>query len=272
MTQTRRDTGMVRRVHVSSMPWWIYGANVRLDAAANTVVNEAYASGQGTATLPDGSVADLHAFSLTRTTLFEHRDPGGGWSPYDAQCTAAIAAAMGNYPNGGAVNLPGGIPFEVRWGTQATSAKMPTPPPEGIIQVNPKNQNTRVVRRAGGGATFAVPFSKAPDFIAGAAKSTTTANANPQREGHALCGSQPVCRRGGRSDDSARTRRKILISTQATHLAPESSATATTASARPTATRSCGSAWKRCSRKGRIARPASSVLVAMPKRSRSSKR
>ena len=191
MQQTRRETGVVRRVHVSSMPWWIYGANVRLDAAANTVVNEAYASGQGTATLPDGSVADLHGFSLTRTTGFEHRDPGGGWTPYDAQCTAAIAAAMGNCPAGGAVNLPGGIPFEVRWGTQATSAKMPTPPPEGMIQVNTANQNTRVVRRAAGGS---VPFSKAPDFIAGAPKSTTTANANPQREGHALCGNQPVCR------------------------------------------------------------------------------
>ena len=56
----------------------------------------------------------------------------------------------------------------------------------GMIQVNPKNQNTRVVRCAGGGAAFAVPFSKAPDFIAGAAKSTTTANANPQREGYAF--------------------------------------------------------------------------------------
>ena len=60
MTQTRRETGVVRRVHVSSMPWWIYGANVRLDAAANAAVNEAYARGEGTATLPDGSVADLH--------------------------------------------------------------------------------------------------------------------------------------------------------------------------------------------------------------------
>ena len=35
------------------------GEGVRLDAAANTVVNEAYASGQGTATLPDGSIANL---------------------------------------------------------------------------------------------------------------------------------------------------------------------------------------------------------------------
>ena len=61
---------------------------------------------------------------------------------------------------------------------------MPTPPPEGMIQVNPNNENTRVVRKEG----VAVPFSKAPDFIAGAPKSTTTANANPQREGYALCG------------------------------------------------------------------------------------
>ena len=59
MTQTRRETGVVRRVHVSSMPWWIYGANVRLDAEANAVVNEAYARGQGTATLPDGSPTSM---------------------------------------------------------------------------------------------------------------------------------------------------------------------------------------------------------------------
>ena len=32
----------------------------------------------------------------------------------------------------------------------------------------------------------AVQLSKAPDFIAGAAKSTTTENANPQREGYAF--------------------------------------------------------------------------------------
>ena len=49
----------------------------------------------------------------------------------------------------------------------------------GMIQVNPKNQNTRVVRKEG----VAVQLSKAPDFIAGAAKSTTSENANPKREG-----------------------------------------------------------------------------------------
>ena len=44
--------------------------------------------------------------------------------------------------------LPG-IPFEVRWGDEAVSAKLPHPPPEGIIQVNVRSQNTRVVRRDG---------------------------------------------------------------------------------------------------------------------------
>ena len=48
----------------------------------------------------------------------------------------------------GKVALPG-IPFEVRWGDEAVSAKLPHPPPEGIIQVNVRSQNTRVVRRDG---------------------------------------------------------------------------------------------------------------------------
>ena len=48
----------------------------------------------------------------------------------------------------GKVALPG-IPFEVRWGDEAVSAKLPHPPPEGIIQVNIRSQNTRVVRRDG---------------------------------------------------------------------------------------------------------------------------
>ena len=117
------------------------GEGVRLDAAANTVVNEAYASGQGTATLPDGSIADLQGFSLTRFTAFSHRDPGGAWTPYDAQCNATIAAAVGKSPAGGATTLPGvrmgagtgKVFFEVRWGPQAVSAKQPAPPPEGTI-------------------------------------------------------------------------------------------------------------------------------------------
>ena len=54
----------------------------------------------------------------------------------------------------GKVALPG-IPFEVRWGDEAVSAKLPHPPPEGIIQVNVRSQNTRVVRRDG--ATSAPP-------------------------------------------------------------------------------------------------------------------
>ena len=44
--------------------------------------------------------------------------------------------------------LPG-IPFEVSWGDEAVSAKLAHPPPEGIIQVNVRSQNTRVVRRDG---------------------------------------------------------------------------------------------------------------------------
>ena len=74
------------------------------------------------------------------------------------------------------------MPFEVRWGSRATSSKMPAPPPEGMIQVNTANDNTRVVfhvRRA------PFPLSKMPDFVAAAPQSTTQGvNANPQKAGY----------------------------------------------------------------------------------------
>jgi len=36
--------------------------------------------------------------------------------------------------------------FEVRFGANATSGVMPTPPPSGMIQVNLANEYTRVVQ------------------------------------------------------------------------------------------------------------------------------
>ena len=62
---------------------------------------------------------------------------------------------MAKSPAGGTITLPGvrlgtgtgKVFFEVRWGPQAVSAKQPSPPPEGMIQVNPNNENTRVVRK-----------------------------------------------------------------------------------------------------------------------------
>ena len=45
------------------------------------------------------------------------------------------------------VRLPIGqvLHFEVRFGANAISRKMPTPPASGMVQVNLQNENTRVV-------------------------------------------------------------------------------------------------------------------------------
>ena len=37
------------------------------------------------------------------------------------------------------------LQFEVRFGQNAVSRKMPAPPPSGMVQVNLANDNTRVV-------------------------------------------------------------------------------------------------------------------------------
>merc|ERR1719399_476135 len=78
---------------------------------------------------------------------FSHRGPQG-WEGYSHQHCQVIERAMKASNGSGKVALPG-IPFEVRWGDEAVSAKLPHPPPEGIIQVNVRSQNTRVVRRDG---------------------------------------------------------------------------------------------------------------------------
>ena len=78
---------------------------------------------------------------------FSHRGPQG-WEGYSHQHCQVIERAMKASNGSGKVALPG-IPFEVRWGDEATSAQLPHPPPEGIIQVNVRSQNTRVVRRDG---------------------------------------------------------------------------------------------------------------------------
>eukprot|EP00729_Bicosta_minor_P005625 gene5625-13628_t len=61
----------------------------------------------------------------------------------------AIATARKVSPLRGSTMLPGpppGAKFEIRWGSAATSAKLPQPPPTGMIQVNKVNNNTRVVK------------------------------------------------------------------------------------------------------------------------------
>lgn len=84
---------------------------------------------------------------------FSHRGPSG-WEGYSPQHNDVIARALKASPGSGTVQLPG-IPFEVRWGAQAISAKLVHPPPEGIIQVNTRSQNTRVVRRDSAAAAAA---------------------------------------------------------------------------------------------------------------------
>ena len=92
------------------------------------------------------------AFAKTQTrddagpAVFSHQGPDGAWEPYDAARCLEIQAAIDAQGPDGAVQLDG-IPFEVRWGSRATSSRVATPPDEGMIQVNLKNDNTRIVRR-----------------------------------------------------------------------------------------------------------------------------
>jgi hypothetical protein len=138
------------------------------------------------------------AFAKTQTrdesgpAVFSHQGPDGAWEPYDAARCLEISAAMEAQGPDGAIQLDG-IPFEVRWGSRATSSRVATcveinqcagctavhtieqasrrwrggrrdgsartrrtilistqvatPPAEGMIQVNLKNDNTRIVRR-----------------------------------------------------------------------------------------------------------------------------
>ena len=74
---------------------------------------------------------------------FSHND-GSSWEPYLDDDAQKIGSAMSATPDGGIIHLTTG-PFEVRWGSQATSERMPTPPSD-IIQVNTKTGNTRIVR------------------------------------------------------------------------------------------------------------------------------
>lgn len=78
---------------------------------------------------------------------FSHCGPDGAWTPYPRSQCATIDRAMAKRPAGGAVQLSRHLPFEIRWGAEAVSARMPQPPRSRMIQVNARSQNTRVVRR-----------------------------------------------------------------------------------------------------------------------------
>ena len=86
------------------------------------------------------------------TMAFFHRDGAGNWHPFsDAENTLlerahADGAPRCRLPTMGA-NPAGHRDFEVRFGANATSARMPAAPDTGMIQVNVENGNTRIVRR-----------------------------------------------------------------------------------------------------------------------------
>ena len=59
---------------------------------------------------------------------FSHCGPDGAWTPYPRSQCATIDRAMAKRPAGGAVQLSRHLPFEIRWGAEAVSARMPQPP------------------------------------------------------------------------------------------------------------------------------------------------
>jgi len=87
--------------------------------------------------------------SAVVVSAFEHKGPQG-WEMYSREQNHTIAAAVGDrspWQFNGTVPLPG-TPFEVRFGSAAVSRKMQRPPATGILQVNTKTENSRVVRDA----------------------------------------------------------------------------------------------------------------------------
>ena len=85
----------------------------------------------------------------------------GMWEFYPPDQAGAIEEAFCAAPEGGVVRLPhagsGGASKssqEVRWGSSATSSKMPVAPPTGLIQVHSSSSETRGVRRNVGLVSF----------------------------------------------------------------------------------------------------------------------
>ena len=100
---------------------------------------------------PRGVVDDLlersglcpAAFDLPR---FQHYDTATrAWVDYDL----ADARIMDDALRRGAAAAPLAFApgYEARFGANAVSARMPTPPPSGVVQVNAETGNTRVARR-----------------------------------------------------------------------------------------------------------------------------
>ena len=87
--------------------------------------------------------------------IYEHQDSRGVWTAYDNATASILEAAVRSNPNA-VVRLPG-IPFEVRFGAAARSARIQQPPPTGALQVNIHNENSRVVRRRPAGSVAPPP-------------------------------------------------------------------------------------------------------------------
>ena len=56
---------------------------------------------------------------------FSHRmGPEAAWEPYPPHQCLVIEEAMRARPSGGSVRLSEHLPFEIRWGTKATSSRL----------------------------------------------------------------------------------------------------------------------------------------------------
>lgn len=87
----------------------------------------------------------------TSIPSYYHINPGGNREPFSPEDNRIIYRAQNQGLRSVAV-APVNIGervlnFEVRFGNNARSAKMPRPSPTGMCQVNLANQNTRVVER-----------------------------------------------------------------------------------------------------------------------------
>eukprot|EP01052_Picozoa_sp_SAG31_P054498 SAG31_NODE_14541_length_800_cov_1.326676_1_plen_214_part_01 len=92
------------------------------------------------------------AVSAAQPPLFSQRAHADApWEPYEPAFSLAIADAIEISPDGGYIWCPfaNGNTFQVRWGAEACSARMPSPPSSGMVQVNVNNDNTRVAQREG---------------------------------------------------------------------------------------------------------------------------
>ena len=117
---------------------------------------------------PTGSKGDVSKQAVS----FSHKSPDGSWVPYSAAQALHIADAIARNPRGGAITLrvsdshadaalSAGADskrrgFEVRWGNEAKSERMPVAPSTGMIQINLASGNTRIVRRGNDSGTLSL--------------------------------------------------------------------------------------------------------------------